>query len=71
MNPLPPAFVDGKPYVPSEEDRENCIWARIALVSLDIKDRKCSGSPNCASCPSHPQNRPRLMKGKPESQGEK
>jgi len=59
MNPLPPAFVrEGVPYVPSEEDRKNCRWARIALA------KECSESPDCASCPYHPQNRSRMWEGK-------
>lgn len=56
---LPPAFIDkgGKsvPYVPSEGEMANCRWAQIAFA-------KCPRPPDCASCPYHPQNRPRLRK---------
>ena len=52
MNVLPPAFVNGVPYLPTEEEMENCRWAQTAFA-------KCPRPSDCASCPCHPQNRPR------------
>ena len=59
MNVLPPAFTDkrGKPvpYVPTQQEMENCRWAQIAIS-------ECPKPESCAVCSYHPQNGPRQKK---------
>jgi hypothetical protein len=68
MNVLPPAFLDGKSYVPSEEEMENCLWLQ---TDLSRKSNKCPRPANCAICDHHPQNRSRLRRERIASHGGK